>query len=314
MVFICYETTTGKEFASHLKKALNRVRIDSFVADEDIPKGADWRTTVDKAIKNCRYFVVIITIQACYSEEVKREIELANDFNKLTLPCKLGGISRSLTSRLPIVGEETQQIDFTSAADLANKVTQEVFNRESTNRLRAALDIVSFRNLPSEELLKGLREGSVSKHGLLGKHFPNMDLRGLNLAGFTLMGSVFSGSNLDNADFSDASLMGTDFSFCSLRQVNMTGASLMGAEFRHADLKEACLKGAAFMGAKLNQADLQKVEVERTIFGDADLEGADLTHIDFDNLTLRTICSARNWRKAKLDNTALAWLERNCAP
>jgi len=314
MVFICYETTTGKEFASHLKEALNRVRIDSFVADEDIPKGADWGTTIDEAIKDCRYFVVIITIQACYSDEVKREIELANDFHKLVLPCKLGGVSRSLTSRLPYVGEETQQIDFTSATDLANKVTQEVFDRESTNRLRAVLDIVISRNLPLEELIKGLKEGSVSKHGLLGKHFPNLDLRGLNFAGFTLMGSVFSGSNLSNADFSDAALMGADFSFCSLRKIKMVGASLMGAEFRHADLGEAFLQGAALMGAKLNQTDLRKVEVERTVFGDADLEGTDLRGIDFDNLTLRTICSARNWRKAKLDSATLAWLESNCAP
>lgn len=316
MVFICYETTTGKEFATHLKEALNRVHIDSFVSDKDIPKGTNWRTAIDNDIKDCRYFVLIITIQACYSDEVKREIELANDFHKLVLPCKLEGVSRSLTSRLPLVGEETQQIDFTSATDLANKVTQELFNRESTNRLRAVLDLdmVIFRNLPSEELLKGLKEGFVSKHGLLGRHFPNLDLRGLNFAGFTLMGSVFSGSNLDNADFSDASLMGADFSFCSLRKVKMVGASLMGVEFRHADLREACLKGAALMGAKLNQADLWKVEVEHTIFGDADLEGTDLRDVDFDNLTLRTICLARNWQKAKLDSMTLAWLERNCAP
>lgn len=314
VVFICYETTTGREFAGHLKKALNRVRIDSFVADEDIPKGANWRTAIDKAIKECRYFILIITIQACYSDEVEREIKLANDFHKLVLPCKLEGINRSLTSRLPIVGEEAQQIDFTSATDLANKVTLEVFNRESANRLRGVLDIIVFRHLPSEELLHGLKEGSVSKHGLLGMHFPNLDLRGVNFAGFTLMGSVFSGSNLDNTDFSDAALMGADFSFCSLRETKMVGASLMGAVFNHADLREACLKGTAVMGAKLIQADLRKVEVQRTIFGDADLDGADLRGVDFDDPTLQTICSARNWRKAKLDSLVLAWLEKNCIP
>jgi len=314
MVFICYETTTGKEFASHLKEALNRVHIDAFVADEDVSKGADWRASIDNAINHCKYFVPIITFQACYSDEVEREIELANDFHKLVLPCRLRGVSRSLTSRLPFVGEETQQIDFTSAADLANKVTQEIFNRESTSRLRAALDIGVFQDLPLEELLQGLKGGSVSKHGLLGKHLPNLDLRGLSFAGFTLMGSVFTGSNLDNVDFSDASLMAADFSFCSLREANISGASLMGADFRHADLRKACLKGAAFMRAKLNQADLRGVEIERTTFVDADLEGTDLGDVHLDDVTLWSICSARNWRNAKLDRTALAWLERNCAP
>lgn len=313
MVFICYETTTGKEFASHLKEALNRVHIDTFVADEDVPKGADWRTIIDNAIKHCKYFVLIITIQACYSDEVKREIELANDFHRLVLPCRFGGVNRLLTSRLPFVGEEIQQIDFTSAADLANKVTQEIFNRESISRLRATLNIGVFQDLPLRRLLQGLREGSVSKHGLLGKHFPNLDLRGLNFARFTLMGSVFSRSNCDNVNFSDAALMGADFSFCSLREASMVGASLVGAEFRHADLRKACLRGAALMGANLNKADLREAEVERTAFMDADLEGTDLRDVNFDDITLRSVCSARNWRKAKLDPTALAWLERNCA-
>lgn len=308
-VSVCYETTTGKEFATHLKEALSRIRIDSFVADKDVPKGANWRATIDNAIKGCKYFVLIITIPACYSDEVKREIKLANDFHKLVLPCKLEGVDRALTSRLPLVGEEAQQIDFTSADDLANKVIQEIFNSESTKRLRGVLEgIRSFQPLEPEDLIQKVKEGSISKHGLLGRHFPNQDLRGVNLAGFDLMGSVFTRSNLDNVDFSNAALMGADFSFCSLREVNMTGASLMGAEFRHADLRGACLKRAALMGAKLNQADLRGIEVEGTLFGNSDLEGTDLRDIIFDNVTLRSTRSALNWRKAKLDASTLAWL------
>jgi len=168
MVFICYETTTGKEFASHLKAALSRVRIDSFVADEDIPKGSNWKMIVDQAIKDCKYFVAVITIQACYSDEVKREIELANDFHKLVLPCRYGGIDRSLTSRLPIVGLETQQIDFTSPTDLANKVTRELFKRESTDRLRATLETPRLSRFTSGEAGSGIERTLCVKARITG--------------------------------------------------------------------------------------------------------------------------------------------------
>ena len=87
LVFISYETTTGLSYSSHLKEALRKINIPAFVADEDIPEGTKWGGIIDKAITDCEYFVVIMTMSAILSsDEIKHEIELANQLNKHIIP------------------------------------------------------------------------------------------------------------------------------------------------------------------------------------------------------------------------------------
>lgn len=82
-IFICYETTTGLSYAKHLKEALSRMKtMLAFVAEEDIKKGEPQREIIDEAIKECTYFLVIITYPALNSEEVEREITRALSLKK----------------------------------------------------------------------------------------------------------------------------------------------------------------------------------------------------------------------------------------
>ena len=81
-VFICYETTTGLSYASNLKKALAKLDMSAFVANEDIQKGTIDRKVIDNAISASKYFVVVITMVSLWSDEVRREIELASKLGK----------------------------------------------------------------------------------------------------------------------------------------------------------------------------------------------------------------------------------------
>lgn len=129
-VFISYETTTGLSYASHLKEALRKIDISAFVADEDIPKGTKWGSVIDKAITDCEYFVVIMTMIAILSpDEIKREIELANQLNKHIIPCKPYTVDRMLTRTLPLV-YDLQQVDFDVKEDLADKIVTAIIKRE----------------------------------------------------------------------------------------------------------------------------------------------------------------------------------------
>ncbi|NQE54698.1 hypothetical protein C5S29_14000 [ANME-1 cluster archaeon GoMg3.2] len=87
-VFICYETTTGLDYAKHLKKALEKIGKSAFVAVEDIKKGEPGREDIDKTITECKYFIVIVTVAAPESEEVKSEIDLAQKFDKIIIPVR----------------------------------------------------------------------------------------------------------------------------------------------------------------------------------------------------------------------------------
>ena len=129
-IFICYETTTGLDYAKHLKKALEKIGQSAFVAVEDIKKGEPGREDIDKTITECKYFIVIVTVAAPESEEVKREIDLAQKFDKTIIPCKEKEDSRSWLSKLPVISE-LQQIEFENKEDLARKVISEILKRET---------------------------------------------------------------------------------------------------------------------------------------------------------------------------------------
>ena len=133
-VFICYETTTGLDYAKHLKKALEKTDRSAFVADDDIKKGEAWQEVIDEAIGACKYFIVIITFPALDSKEVEREITLADSLLSLKgniIPCKEKSVYRSWLSKLPIISE-LQQINFESKEELARNVISGILGRETT--------------------------------------------------------------------------------------------------------------------------------------------------------------------------------------
>ncbi|MHC1574209.1 MAG: HEAT repeat domain-containing protein [Candidatus Methanogasteraceae archaeon] len=131
-VFICYETTTGLDYAKHVKKSLKKINRSAFVASEDVAKGEECRKVVDGTIEACNYFVVIITDSSIRSKEVKRELKLASSFSRLNgniIPCKEKSVDRSRLSELPIINE-FQQIDFETKEELARELINELNTRE----------------------------------------------------------------------------------------------------------------------------------------------------------------------------------------
>jgi len=84
-VFLCYYSAGGWSFAEHLWKKLPHLRIEAYLDKKDNPvtmRGSDeWRNHIDNAIRNCQYFVLIMTIGFKDRREIKREIKLALDNN-----------------------------------------------------------------------------------------------------------------------------------------------------------------------------------------------------------------------------------------
>jgi len=130
LVFISYETTTGLSLARHVKKALRKINVSAFVANDDIPEGTKGKGVIDKAISDCDHFVVIMTMGAILSpDEIKHEIKLANQLNKHMIPCRPNTVDRMLTRTLPLV-YDLQQIDFSDKEDLAEQVITVIMKHE----------------------------------------------------------------------------------------------------------------------------------------------------------------------------------------
>jgi hypothetical protein len=132
-VFVAYDDMTGFDIAEHLKLALEKRNISTFVARLDITEyvklNREWRETIDLVIATCDTFILIMSTDLL-SDEVRREIMSAIDRNKVDaklsiIIARMKGIPRT-SLRLTDLGIDLsnyQQIDFSSAHDLARKIS-----------------------------------------------------------------------------------------------------------------------------------------------------------------------------------------------
>jgi len=131
-VFISYETTTGLSFARHLKKSLNKHEISSFVAEKDIEPGTASSQIIQENIRECKFFVLILTITALKSPEVKKEFSLARKLNKDIIPCIKSGLEEYIEDECKDM-LDFQYIQFETKEELANNVVEALLKKEISN-------------------------------------------------------------------------------------------------------------------------------------------------------------------------------------
>ena len=128
LVFISYETTTGLGFSKHLQKSLKKHDISSFVAEEDIAPGKAPFKTIQENLKECRYFVLVLTINAFKSPEVRNEFSLAKELDKYIIPCVKEGLESYIEKEFKEVND-FQYIQFKTKEDLANCVVETILKQ-----------------------------------------------------------------------------------------------------------------------------------------------------------------------------------------
>ena len=125
--FISY-SRTNKEFATKLTKGLRTEGFPVWFDLLDIPTGARWDDEVEKALRECSIFLVILTPASIASENVKDEIGYAIDHGKRILPVLLEDCD------VPLRLRRFQYVDFTtksfeegfeSAKDLLGDLVEE---------------------------------------------------------------------------------------------------------------------------------------------------------------------------------------------
>ncbi|MCK9151545.1 toll/interleukin-1 receptor domain-containing protein [Methanobacterium alcaliphilum] len=119
-VFISYETDSGKDYAEHLKHALEKSKIHKFnvfVAHVNLSSGNDWRKEIDDALEKSVFFIVIITSLTIESDEVKNECKRALELNKRIISLKHSRVSLSEIGKLA----KFQQCEFKNDSELVNE-------------------------------------------------------------------------------------------------------------------------------------------------------------------------------------------------
>jgi hypothetical protein len=105
--FISY-SRTNKEFATKLAKGLRSAGYPIWFDLMDIPTGSRWDDEVEKALRECSVFMIILTPASIASENVKDEIGYAIDHGKRILPVLLENCE------VPLRLRRFQYVDFTT--------------------------------------------------------------------------------------------------------------------------------------------------------------------------------------------------------
>jgi hypothetical protein len=105
--FISY-SRINKEFAVKLAKELKAAGFPVWLDQLDIPAGARWDDEIEKALRECRIFMAILTPASIASENAKDEIGYAIDHGKRIFPVLLQ------ECEIPLRLRRFQYVDFTS--------------------------------------------------------------------------------------------------------------------------------------------------------------------------------------------------------
>jgi hypothetical protein len=87
-VFISHSTRNA-DVASSMKSFLDAQGIRCWKAPEDIPAGVDWDTGIVNGLKECSVIVLIFSKDADGSANVKTELALGSNFNKVIVPFRI---------------------------------------------------------------------------------------------------------------------------------------------------------------------------------------------------------------------------------
>jgi hypothetical protein len=128
-VFICYRQDTGDDFAFRLWSGLSVRGISTFLDSENIPKrfkGTEtWWEFRNQAIRDCNVFLMIVTDGFEKSDEIRKEIALANAEKKDFMCMMEKGLPPNVQTALLLQNVELrdlQQTPFSTPAELLRSV------------------------------------------------------------------------------------------------------------------------------------------------------------------------------------------------
>jgi|GEM_PF-1434281 len=133
-VFISYSRKDGAA-VGNLVRALENVGIDAWIDREDIRAGNSWRQQIVEAIDSCSVFVLALSPNSAASENVRKEIDLAQDSKRLVVPFLLEATTLPAAIRYQLAG--LQHIDVpmlgmeTALVELIDILRQELAKKKT---------------------------------------------------------------------------------------------------------------------------------------------------------------------------------------
>jgi len=107
--FISY-SKRDRNFAQQLYNALESNGFDAWIDHIDLPGGSRWRAQITKAIRECRAVILVIPPHSMASENVSREMNIADEEGKKIIPIVYE--RARLSDDIEFILGNVQRIDF----------------------------------------------------------------------------------------------------------------------------------------------------------------------------------------------------------
>lgn len=163
-VFVSH-SSTDRKIAGTLAKALRALRMDPFLAHDDIEGGEQWRDAIRKEIESCRVLVALVTKDFRISEYAGQEVGAAWVLKKPVLPVCVGELTP------PGFMADSQRVKydkdnpFNTAKNVLKFTLAAIYGKENTLEKMVEMSVTVLAKLESKDELK-LLVNALSKERL----------------------------------------------------------------------------------------------------------------------------------------------------
>jgi len=157
-VFICY-SREDEDFVLKLATNLKNHGVPVWLDQWDIPSGANWNRTIERALNDCDSQLVVLSPASVRSDEVQSEWLAALDEKKVVIPILYQ------TCRMPFRLNSIQYIDFTSRGPDNEEAIGEILNALVMSRSIPKEPVVQLEQSPNNSA----ESQTIVKHADLNK-------------------------------------------------------------------------------------------------------------------------------------------------
>jgi cold shock CspA family protein len=146
-VFVCY-SRKDEDFVLKLAWHLKNKGVPIWLDQRDIPSGANWDRTIEKALNECASLLLVLSPSSVESDEVQSEWRWALDEKKVVVPILYQ------PCRIPFRLKPIQYIDFTSRSPDDKEALEQILNALGIAE-SSPIKPVAQPERPPESLLNG---------------------------------------------------------------------------------------------------------------------------------------------------------------
>lgn len=159
-IFLSHHSSKS-ELATHLSKYLERNGLETWYAPRDIRSGVAWPEAIHTAIKECKAVVLLFCAQADSSEQVNREIVLADKYKK---PIFWVRVERVEPNMLGYFLNSTQWLDWLDMRDASlEKLIIDIGLTDTPNEISSnGLESVTPINVPARKIQNQWCKGVIA--------------------------------------------------------------------------------------------------------------------------------------------------------